>query len=115
MYKSWDMQALLGVILLWVGASYLNQIWYFKTYYYDFTPEHIIIRKGTIARNEVLFAYDKIQDIYISQDTLDRVLGLYDVHLSSATFTSSQLAHIDGVDKNAAEGIKAELLTMINK
>lgn len=109
------MQTLLVIVILYVAATYVSQYWYFRTYYYDFTPEHVIIRKGTIARNEVIFTYDKIQDIYISQDTLDRALGLYDVHLSSATFTSSQLAHIDGVDKNAAEGLKAELLSKIQK
>ena len=113
--SSWDMQAFLVLVVIYVLASYISQYWYFKTYFYDFTPEHIIIRKGTITRNEVTISYDKIQDIYISQDTLDRLFGLYDVHLSSATFTSSQLAHIDGVSKASAEGLKAELLSKIQK
>ena len=40
-------------------------------------------------------------------------MGLYDVHLSSATATSGMEAHIDGVDKHAAEGLKSFLLGKI--
>ena len=50
--------------------------------------------------------YGKIQDVYVDQDLLDRILGIYDVHISSATYSSGIEAHIDGVDKVGAEGLK---------
>jgi len=75
----------IGIILygLYVGA-------YIRRYYYD--------------------AYSKIQDVYVDQDILDRMMGLYDVHIASATAASSIEAHIDGVDKEASDGLKNFLL-----
>ncbi len=41
------------------------------------------------------------------------MLGLYDVHLASATATSGMEAHIDGVDRATADSLKSFLLTHV--
>ncbi|MFA5184456.1 MAG: PH domain-containing protein [Patescibacteria group bacterium] len=95
--------------------GYFYQKWYFSTYFYDLTDNFIIIRKGPITPKEISIPYERIQDVYVDQDFFDRLLGIYDVHLSSATFSSGLEAHIDGVGKEAADGLKNLLLSTIQQ
>jgi putative membrane protein len=89
---------------------------YIKRYYYDGEENFITIKKGVFAPTEIHVQWQKIQDVYVDQDILDRIMGLYDVHIASATVSSGIEAHIDGVDKDAAEGLKKFFLDkMTNK
>lgn len=101
-------------LLLLTMVVYLYQIWYFNVYFYDLTPDYIVIRKGPITPHEITVPYERVQDVYVDQDIFDRIFGLYDVHLSSATVSSGMAAHIDGVEKPAADGLKNLLLTTVN-
>ena len=92
---------------------YLYQRWYFNVYYYDLTEQGVIIKKGPITPKEVTIPYENIQDVGVDQDLLDRFFGLYDVHISSANFVSGLEAHIDGVLKSGADGLKNEILAKV--
>ena len=87
---------------------------YIKRYYYDCGDKFIIIKKGVFAPTEIHVQYQKIQDVYVDQDILDRLFGIYDVHISSATITSGIEAHIDGVSFEVAEKIKNIILAKIH-
>lgn len=87
---------------------------YIKRYYYDGEEHFITIKKGVFAPAEIHVQWQKIQDVYVDQDILDRIMGLYDVHIASATATSGIEAHIDGVDQAAAEGLKQFLLNKVS-
>lgn len=107
-----------GVLLLFlivILLTYLYQRWYFAVYFYDLTPDFIQIKKGPITPREITLPYERIQDVYVDQDLLDRFFGLYDVHLSSATASSGMEAHIDGVGKQAAEGLRTALLQTVQQ
>jgi len=103
------------IVLIIMLCSYLYQRWYFAVYFYDLDPDYIIIKKGPITPREITIPYERIQDVYVDQDILDRILGLYDVHLSSATISSGMEAHIDGVEKQAADGLRASLLQTVSE
>ncbi|MDB5254082.1 MAG: hypothetical protein JWL80_148 [Parcubacteria group bacterium] len=99
-------------LLIVIGyALYIRA--YIKRYYYDAGEQFITIKKGVFAPTEIHVQYGKIQDVYVDQDILDRILGIYDVHIASATFMSGIEAHIDGVNKDVAERIKNTLLGKI--
>jgi membrane protein YdbS with pleckstrin-like domain len=106
----------IGALLFAAGIAilYWYQYWYFATYYYDLTDQFLIIKKGPIASSEITIPYNKINDVYVEQDILDRFFGLYDVHVSTATTISGQTAHIDGVNRKAAEGLRKEILGRIS-
>lgn len=87
---------------------------YIRRYYYDGNENFITIKKGVFAPTEIHVQYQKIQDVYVDQDILDRIMGLYDVHIASATATSGIEAHIDGVEFAAAEGLKKFLLDKVS-
>ncbi len=102
---------LLAVITL-IYAWYLRV--YIRRYYYDGEEHFITIKKGVFAPTEIHVQWLKIQDVYVDQDILDRILGIYDVHIASATASSGIEAHIDGVDHAAAEGLKKFLLNKVS-
>ena len=95
--------------------TYIYQEWYWKVYFYDLTDDFIIIKKHPITPREITIPYERIQDVYVDQDLLDRFFGLYDVHLSSATISSGMEAHIDGVEKEAADGLRKVLLETVQR
>lgn len=99
--------------LFYIILVYFYELAYFYNYYYDIKEDRVVIKKGVFNQEEVNIPFEKIQDVYVDQDILDRILGLYDVHISSATILSAILAHIDGVDKKSAEGLKNLLLEKI--
>lgn len=104
-----------SLLFLIVLIVYLYQRWYYATYFYDLTPDYIVIKKGPITPQEITIPYERVQDIYVDQDLLDRIFGLYDVHLSSATISSGIEAHIDGVEKPATDGLRTMLLQTVNE
>ena len=105
-----------GLILYFLMI--LPYAWYIKTYikrYYYAGEDHFItIKKGVFTPAEIHVQWQKIQDVYVDQDILDRIMGLYDVHIASATAASGIEAHIDGVDQAAAEGLKQFLLNKVS-
>lgn len=106
---------ILGLFFLIFFATYIYQRWYFKVYFYDLTESFIIIKKGVITPIEITIPYERVQDIYVDQDIFDRIFGLYDVHLSSATISSGIEAHIDGLENSDAMGIREVLLKTVSK
>jgi putative membrane protein len=109
---------LILAILIVVAVITFLYSWYVKTYikrYYYAGEDHFItIKKGVFAPAEIHVQWQKIQDVYVDQDILDRIMGLYDVHIASATAASGLEAHIDGVDETAAEGLKKFLLGKVS-
>lgn len=103
------------ILIVIVGLNYFYQVLYFNDYYYDLNDSFIVIRKGVIMPKEISIPYERVQDVYVDQDLLDRILHLYDVHLSTATWTSGMEAHIDGVEKPAADGLREILLKTIGE
>ena len=106
---------LITLYLAIITLIYIYQKWYMIVYFYDLTPSFIVIKKGVFTPKEISIPYERVQDIYVDQDILDRIFGLYDVHISSATITSGIEAHIDGVEKTAADGLKNQLLKTVQE
>lgn len=101
--------------LLSLILNYLYQKRYIETYYYNMTDKLIIIRKGVFAPQEITVPIERIQDVYLDQDFFDQLLGIYDVHISTATATSTVRAHIDGVDKRVAEELRELILNKLHQ
>jgi putative membrane protein len=106
---------LIPLLLLNFILMYIYQVWYYQVYFYDLTDDFIIIRKRVLTPREITIPYERVQDVYVDQDLLDRMFGLYDVHLSSATISSGMEAHIDGVEKEAADGLRKIILEKVSE
>ena len=98
-------------LLLW-RTGY--QIIYYFTYYYDTDGKNIIIRKGVVAKREITLPYTKITDVYVDQDVLDVMFGLFDLHISTPTAESGRFAHIDGLNRTDAYALRGLILEWMN-
>ena len=104
---------IMGLVCLFISLfilHYYYQKWYIETYYYNVTDMLLIVRKGVFAPREITVPTERIQDVYVDQDILDRLLDIYDVHISTATAESTARAHIDGVSKQVAEQLRELIL-----
>lgn len=104
-----------GITSLVMILKYIYELYYLKYYFYDLAGKNLIIKKGVFSRNEITLPINRLQDVYVDQDILDRIFGLYDVHVSSATIISGNLSHIDGLNKENSEVIKNLILSGIHK
>lgn len=102
-----------SIFIFYIFISSIYWKVYIKRYYYDCGTDFITICKNVFTPSEIHVQYLKIQDVYVDQDLFDRFLGIYDVHISSATVSSGIEAHIDGLDEITAESIKNFLLNAI--
>ncbi len=96
------MGTLFSALFLFIGLSvaiYLYQMQYFRNYFYDLVGGELVVRKGVFSTKQTNVPLSKIQDVYLDQDLFDRVFGLWDLHISSASETSGFEAHIDGVNE----------------
>lgn len=93
--------------------GYFYERWYFKVYFYNLTDDFVVIRKNPITPREIVLPYNRIQDISIRQDLLDRFFGLYNLSLSSATVSSTAEAYISGLEKANAEALLNELINRV--
>ena len=103
------------VFIVLVVIMYLYQQAYYNRYFYDAKDDFLIIKKGVIIPSETTLPFEKINDVYVDQDLLDRLFGLYDVHFSTATIQSGMMAHIDGLVKENAEKLRDIILKEIKK
>ncbi len=105
-------------LLAFTFAYVLIRVWYWRayirSYFYDGSGDFLTIRKGVFMPTEIHVQWPKIQDVYVDQDIFDRIMGLYDVHIASATVTSGTEAHIDGVDGATMESLKTYLLGRVS-
>ncbi len=104
---------LLLVIPLVPIAVYLWQREYYKVYFYDMTEHGLEIKKGVFFPNSITIPAEKVSDVYVDQDLLDQFFGLYDLHFSSASQSSGNLSHIDGLGKGALDSLKSYLLSSL--
>lgn len=114
---SWVGRTIFIITVAWlviILLIYIYQRWYFAVYFYDATENFIVIKKGVITPKKITIPWERIQDVYVDQDIFDRMLRLYDVHLASATATSGYEAHIDGLEKIAAEELNELFLKNVH-
>ncbi|MDO8647797.1 MAG: PH domain-containing protein [Candidatus Diapherotrites archaeon] len=97
--------ALAGMAII-IPLTIIFNYFYWKSYYYNFSSDAIIIRKGVFGVNEIVLPFERIQNVFVDQDFIDCALGLYDVHFSTVAWQSSFLCHIDGLNKENAEKIR---------
>ncbi|MFH1520678.1 MAG: PH domain-containing protein [Candidatus Micrarchaeota archaeon] len=105
--------ASLILLMAVAGISFIYESIYYKNYFYDLTEDGLVIGKGVISSWRITVPKHKVQEIYLDQDLFDRIFGLYDLHLSTATDVSGREAHIDGLGKADAENLRKILFEWI--
>lgn len=84
------------IVICAISIGY--EYFYYKLYFYNFEEDKAEIKKGVVAQATGIVRYGKIQNLYVDQDILDRIFGLYDVHYETAGETSTFYSHVDGLN-----------------
>jgi len=114
-YAVWMLAIGFGVLIVLALIVYIYQWYYFRNYFYDLTENGLVIRKGVISSWSIVLPQHKVQDVYLDQDLLDRIFGLYDLHFSTATDVSQREAHIDGLSGADANKLRELLVSWISQ
>ncbi|AUX10740.1 membrane protein [Halalkaliarchaeum desulfuricum] len=93
-----------GAILLAVGY----EIAYYRRFEYEFTDDTFDIRSGVISRREREIPYRRIQNVDISRNVLQRLLGIAAVSLETAGGSSTE-GSIRYVSPAEAKRLQSEL------
>jgi len=75
-----------GLTLVVVGLS-LVALWetaYVRRYEYDLTPDTFDIQSGVVSRREREIPFERIQNVDIAQNVIQRTLGIAEVRLETA-------------------------------
>jgi len=97
------------IFIISLIAIIVYEYLYYKFYFYEFGEDRAVIRKGVISRATGYVRYERLQNIYVDQDFLDRIFGLYDVHFETAGEQSGFYSHVDGLTKENADKLVAFL------
>ena len=71
----------------------------FRTLRFQFDEDGISISQGALFRKEVNLTYRRIQDIHVTQNILQRWMGLATIEIQTASGSASAEATIEGVLK----------------
>lgn len=78
--------AILGT-LLWLGERYIRWV----STHFILTSDRIVYRSGIIAKHGIEFPLQRINTIFFSQRMFERILGLGDLRVESASETGAQV------------------------
>ena len=105
----------LAFLVAITAIKFVYEIFYLKSYYYNFTEDCLLIRKGVFSITEVIIPFERIQNVFVDQDIFDRIFGLWDAHVSTVTAHSMMGGHIDGLNQQNAKIVSGLLLEKIKK
>ncbi len=104
-----------AAVAIIMALAIVYAFYYFKDYRYATTQSMLTIRKGVLGYSEVFIPYNRVQNIFLDMDILDRVLGLRDLHLATMGFSSGGKAHIDGLSETNSQKLKEEITNLTQK
>ena len=81
---------ILAFLLLGVLATGLWEATYVRRYEYELTPDTFDIKSGVFSRREREIPFERIQNVDIAQNVLQRALGIAEVRLETAGGGSSE-------------------------
>jgi putative membrane protein len=103
------------IFIIHVVWTVLYQKMYYDRYYYDWSQDTMTIKKGVIDIQQIFLPFEEIQNVFLNQDLLDRIFGIYDIHVSTAGRASVILCHIDGLSRENADKLLPILLAQVKK
>ncbi len=80
----------------------------YRRYGYELTSETLDIRSGVLSRREREIPYERVQNVDVAQNVLQRTLGIAAVRIETAGGSGSE-AHLRYVDRAEADRLQNEI------
>ncbi len=98
---------ILAIILISFVFAYL---WYLKfTFFLDKEKQEFVVNKGIFNRDQVIIQLDKIQQVNINQNILQKIIGVYGLKIDTAGAHGEEVS-IKAINETAAYNLQAHLL-----
>lgn len=112
---------LIWIILVFVGLLIFDYIWARLSYYfyrYQLTEHSFRSEHGVIWKRYVSIPYERIQNVDIYRGIIARILGLSDIHIQTAGFSTGgkgvwSEGRLPGLDVKKAEEMREELIRRV--
>jgi len=107
-YFNYALLALAVLILLCLVYAYF---WYLKfTFFLDKDKQEFVVNKGVLNRDQVIIQLDKIQQVNINQNVLQKIIGVYGLKIDTAGAKGEEVS-IRAIDEVSAYNLKEHLLS----
>lgn len=94
----WTLYVVRAILTLPLAPVLLPYFWFrYKTLHYRFDREGVSMGWGILFRKEIHLTYARIQDIHLSSGFLQRLLGLADIQIQTASGSASAEMTIEGL------------------
>ena len=97
------------VILLALLYAYLRYLKF--TFYLDKEKQEFVVNKGILNRDQLIIQLDKIQQVNINQNILQKIIGVYGLKIDTAGAKGQEVS-IKAIDEASAYNLKAHLLSV---
>ncbi|PWS29902.1 PH domain-containing protein [Pedobacter paludis] len=102
---------ILGVIAITLVSFLFAYLWYLKfTFFLDKGKQEFIVNKGIFNRDQVTIQLDKIQQVNINQNILQKIIGVYELKIDTAGAHGEEVS-IKAIDETSAYNLKEHLLS----
>jgi putative membrane protein len=101
---------ILGVSAIMVFSFIFAYLWYLKfTFFLDKEKQEFVVNKGIFNRDQVIIQLDKIQQVNINQNILQKIIGVYGLKIDTAGAHGEEVS-IKAIDETSAYNLKEHLL-----
>jgi putative membrane protein len=101
----------IGVLVIIVISCVFSYLSYRRfTFYLDLQQQEFVINKGIFNRTQLTVQLDKIQQVNINQNLLQKIIGVYGLHIDTAG-SDAQEVSIAAIDEDLAHNLREHLLS----
>lgn len=101
---------MLGISAIIVFSFIFAYLWYLKfTFFLDKEKQEFVVIKGIFNRDQVIIQLDKIQQVNINQNILQKIIGVYGLKIDTAGAHGEEVS-IKAIDETSAYILKEHLL-----
>jgi uncharacterized membrane protein YdbT with pleckstrin-like domain len=73
-------------IIIWAAILIVIVVLRRKCFHFGFDEAFLVVKQGVVTRSERHMPYNVIQNVYVEQDYLDRLLGMATVRLENMSY-----------------------------
>lgn len=101
---------MLGIAAIIIFSFIFAYLWYLKfTFFLDQEKQEFVVNKGIFNRDQVIIQLDKIQQVNINQNILQKIIGVYGLKIDTAGAHGEEVS-IKAIDETSAYILKEHLL-----
>lgn len=101
---------MLGIAAIIIFSLIFAYLWYLKfTFFLDKEKQEFVVNKGILNRDQVIIQLEKIQQVNINQNILQKMIGVYGLKIDTAGAHGEEVS-IKAIDETSAYILKEHLL-----